>query len=431
MKSVIMFFVLFTVSFNSWAKVDIQTWQTDKGVKVFYVYAPQLPMVDINMTFDAGSARDKALWGLSNLTSDLIGSATPTLSEAEIAQGFNQYGSQYGSNSGKDRASIFLRSLTRPEILTPSLSLFAETLSQPVFKADILERERKRLMAGLKQKQVKPSVIASETMWSNLYGDHPYAHPTSGTLETVPKITLQNLKEFYQQYYVAANAQVVIVGNVDLQQAKKIAEEVTQGLSKGQKPQKLVAPKSMNKAFKEVIQFDATQTHYSLSQLGVARGDKDYVALFVGNHLLGGSGFSSMLMKEVREKRGLVYSVYSYFAPMKVAGPFTIGLSTKNASANEADKVVRETLKKFITDFSDDAFESIKANLIGGFPLRMDSNGKILNYVSMIGYYGLPLDYLESFPKQIASLTKQDVLKAWQNRIEPEKMLNVMVGKPE
>ena len=136
-------------------------------------------------------------------------------------------------------------------------------------------------------------------------------------------------------------------------------------------------------------------------------------------------------MEEVREKRGLVYSVYSYFAPQKVTGPFLIGLSTKNSTALEADKVVRETLQKFLQDFSEEKLQAIKDNLIGGWPLRMDSNGKIVGYISMIGFYDLPLDYLESFPKQIAKVTKQDVLQAWKKHIKPNNMVEVMVGKPQ
>jgi len=168
-----------------------------------------------------------------------------------------------------------------------------------------------------------------------------------------------------------------------------------------------------------------------LAQLGIERGNPDYVALFVGNHILGGSGFGSLLMEEVREKRGLVYSVYSYFAPQKVTGPFVIGLSTKNASALEADKVVRDTLNGFLKGFSDEKLQAIKDNLIGGFPLRSDSNAKILGYISMIGFYGLPLDYLDWFPKQIENVTKQDILAAWHKHIKPAEMLNIMVGKPQ
>lgn len=420
------------ISFQSvaYAQVDIQTWQTAKGAKVMYAYAPELPMVDVLISFDAGSARDGNDWGLASFTASMLGAGTPQKDENEISAGFNKLGAQFSHSAGRDRATIQLRSLTRPEILNPTLDLMTEVTSQAVFPEAILSREKARLKIGLKQKSVSPSALNSDALWADLYGDHPYAHPVSGTLETLPKISVQKVLAFYQKFYVARNAQVSIVGAVDKKKAQEIAEKLTKLLPKGQKPLALPNPKALTKAKQKLIQFDSSQTYYKLAQIGVERGNPDYYALFLGNHLLGGSGFGSLLMEEVREKRGLVYGVSSGFIPMKVAGPFVVALSTKNATAKQADEVVRDTLTKFMTDFSDEQLEAIKSNLVGGFPLRIDSNAKIAGYISMIGYYDLPLNYLEVFPKKMAALTKQDILTAWKRHIQPEKLLSVMVGKP-
>ncbi len=426
--TVIVAIAFFTFSAVASAQIEIQSWYTSKGAKVLYVYSDQLPMVDIRVTFDAGSARDGDVWGLASFTSSMLGSATSTMTEEEISAAFNNVGSQFSTNARKDRASLSLRSLTRAEILQESLNVFAEIIADPVFEETILKREKSRLKISLEQRQIRPGVVASEAMWRTLYGDHPYAHPVVGTLETVTKFTPKKLQQFYNKHYVANNAHIAIVGNVDLSQAKKIAEKLTKGLEKGEKPEPLPIPKPLKEAYEMHIEFDSTQTHYLLSQIGVARGGENYPALFVANHMLGGGGFSSLLMSEVRKERGLVYSIYSYFAPLKVNGPFVIGLSTQNATAEEADKVVREVLAGFMKDFSDEHFQLIKDNLIGGFPLRMDSNSKILGYIAMIGFYNLPLDYLEWFPQQIALLTKQDVLDAMQQTIQPDKMLRVKVG---
>lgn len=419
------------LSFSAMATVEIQSWQTASGAKVMYVQANQLPMLDIEVAFDAGSARDGENWGVAAMTSGLLGTATSKLNEDQVSETFNSIGAQIGSGVTRDSASISIRTLTRPEIMQTALDTFETLISDTQFTESIFDREMQRLKIGLKQKTVKPQVLSNEALWKTLYGDHPYAHPTSGTLESVESITLDSLKAFYKKYYVASNAVISIVGNVSKAQAKEIAEQLMQNLPKGQKPQGLVAPNVLNKHKPITIDFDSTQTYYSLAQLGIERGHPDYAALFVGNHILGGSGFGSLLMEEVREKRGLVYSVYSYFAPQKVAGPFLIGLSTKNASALEADKVVRETLEGFLKDFTDEKLQAIKDNLIGGFPLRIDSNAKILGYISMIGFYGLPLDYLEWFPKQIEQVTKEDVLKAWNKHVKSDEMLKIMVGKPE
>lgn len=421
--------VLYSVTAS--AKVNIQHWQTQGGSQVFFVHAPQLPMVDVEVRFDAGSARDGKEWGLASLTAALIGTKTSQMNEDQISSAFNHLGAQFSSDAGRDSASIHLRSLTRPAILKQALSTFSQVVSGSKFQSTILERERNRLMLALKQRSVKPSEMLSKHLWHDLYGDHPYGHPVDGTLETVPKISVKLLTQFYRRYYVAHNAQVSIVGNVSLAQAKKIAEQVTENLPAGQKPASLPVPKPTVKPQNNVTQFKSTQTYYALSQVGIQRGEPDYAALFVGNHILGGSGFSSLLMENVREKRGLVYSVYSYFAPMKVSGPFLIGLSTKNATAKEADQVVRQTLRDFSKGFSEAKLQAIKDNLIGGFPLRMDNNSKILGYISMIGFYHLPLDYLQRLPKQIAAVTKDDILKAWRKHVHPDKMVMVMVGEPK
>ena len=419
------------VSVSAFAGVHIQSWQTDNGAKVMYVQAKQLPMLDIQMTFDAGSARDGDVWGLAAMTSTLMGTATSKLNEEQVSETFNNIGAQISSDVSRDNASLSLRTLTRPEIMKTAVNNFANLVSDTQFKKIIFDREIQRLKIGLKQKSVKPQVISNELLWKTLYGNHPYGHPVSGTLESVNKINLDEINAFYKKYYVASNAVIAIVGNVDKAQAKALANQLTKNLPRGTKPPGLVNPKKEPKKQTLKVQFDSTQTYYSLAQLGIERGNPDYVPLFVGNHLLGGAGFGSLLMEEVREKRGLVYSVYSYFAPEKVTGPFIIGLSTKNSTANEANKVVRKTLNGFLKDFSDTKLQAIKDNLIGGFPLRADNNGKILGYISMIGFYNLPLDYLDAFPKLIAKVTKKDILQAWQKHIHPQNMVEIMVGKPK
>jgi zinc protease len=427
-KIIILFLSTLFISNAVFAGLNIQTWKTQNGSKVMFVHAPELPMVDIELKVDAGSARDGKLWGLAGVTSGLLGTATKTLTEDEISKKFNDVGAEFATGAGRDTATVSLRSLTRKEILDQSLTTFIEIIQNPKFETEILNRERARLILGLKQAQTQPRSIASKAMWHGLYGDHPYAHSPSGIVKTVEVITVEDLEEFYNEKYIANNAQVSIVGNVSLAQAKQMAEQVSNALNVGQKPASIPKPKPLESKKIEKVEFDSSQTHYSLSQLGIERGHPDYTALFVGNHILGGSGFNSLLMEEVRSKRGLVYGVYSYFAAMKVSGPFIISLSTKNSSAKESDQVVKQVLQDFMQDFSDEKLQAIKDNLIGGFPLRMNSNSKILGYISMIGFYNLPLDYLESFPKRIAKVNKQDILNAWNKQINLNKMQTVMVG---
>lgn len=166
-----------------------------------------------------------------------------------------------------------------------------------------------------------------------------------------------------------------------------------------------------------------------MGQVGMARGDKDYLALYLANHAFGGSGFGSRLMHEVREKRGLAYSTYSYFSPMHVAGPFQIGLQTRNDQVDEALNIIRNELNKYVTEGlgKDELNDSLK-NITGGFPLRIDSNKKIVEYLSVIGFYGLPLDYLNTFVDNINQQDRHKVSDALKRRLHPQKMLTVIVG---
>ncbi|WP_232023420.1 M16 family metallopeptidase [Thiomicrorhabdus aquaedulcis] len=413
------------------AGIQVETWHTQKGTKVMYVAAPQLPMLDIDVTFDAGSARDGDKPGVAYMTTLLLGTQTKTLSEQALADKTDALGINLGGDVQRDTASFSLRTLTRSSILTPALALFSDTLTESVMSEEVFLREKARVLVGLKQKQVSPENLANEAFWAQLYANHPYAHPVQGTVDSVKNITLNDLNAFYKRYMVAQNATISIVGNVTKAQAQTIAEQLFAKGAIGQKPEPLAAPIKSKQAVQKNIEFDSSQTYFRYGQLGVERGHPDYYALFLGNHLLGGSGFGSLLMAEVREKRGLVYGISSGFAPMRYAGPWSVALSTKNQSAKEAQTVVENTLKGFMQDFDAQQFEAIKDNLVGGFPLRIDSNGKIIGYISMMGFYNLPLDYLEAFPNAMARLTKQDVLAAWQRQIDLNAMTTVMVGKPQ
>jgi zinc protease len=423
-------------SLNAWSAVQIEQWHTKQGAKVMYVHAPQLPMLDIQVSFDAGSARDGQQWGLASMMTTLLGLQTKTHSEEELSDLINALGANVGGSIDRDMASYTLRTLTRESILKPALDLFHDSIVESTFDESIFERERNRVLVGLKQQQLMPSSIASNAFWAMLYGNHPYAHPVAGNVESVKALKLDAIQAFYNQYIVSKNALISIVGNVDKHQAQQIAENLLKGLPVGKVPATLEAPSSAKKGLSEsqrhqVIEFDSTQTYFKQGQIGVKRGDPDYYALFLGNHLLGGSGFGSLLMEEVREKRGLVYGVSSGFAPMRQPGPWLVGLSTKNKSAMQAKKVVNQTIKAFMKGFDEKHLQAIKDNLVGGFPLRIDSNGKIIGYITMIGFYDLPLNYLEEFPKAISALSKQDVLDAWQRHMDLKSMKSIMVGKPE
>jgi len=415
------------------ASPDIQHWQTKNGSDVYFVPSNDIPMVDVRIVFDAGSARDaemgKDLSGTALMTNGLLSEGAAGDDAQVLAEKFEAVGASFGNGSLKDMAWLSVRSLREDKYLQPALINLKNILSLPTFSKASFSRELERLKISVKAGKQSPSTIASLRFYSELYGDHPYALPSEGTEESLKKLKLSHLKEFYKKYYVAKNAVISIVGQLTKAEAEKIATDLVADLPSGIKAKKLPAVKPLTESKTIHIDFPSRQSSVMMGQVGMARGDADYYALYLANHAFGGSGFGSRLMQEVREDRGLAYSVYSYFSPMHVQGPFMIGLKTRNDQLDEAMGIVHAELKKYITQGpdSDELADSLK-NITGGFPLRIDSNKKIVEYLSVIGFYDLPLDYLDTFVSSVNLQNKKKVDDALQRRIHPDKMLTVIVG---
>jgi zinc protease len=423
--------VLLTISATANAAPDIQHWQTRNGVRVYFVPAAELPIVDVRVVFAAGSARDDGKPGLAQLSNGLLSEGADGLDADAIAQGFEGLGAQFGSGIDRDMGWLSLRSLSDAKLATPALDLLAKLLRHPDFPPQAFERERQRMLIALQEQEEKPEQIAENAFYKALYGDHPYATPPEGTKDSLTALTRADVQGFYKQYYVAHNALIAIVGALDRKSAEQLAETVAGSLPEGAAAAPLPAVKDLAAPQDIRKQHPSTQTSVYVGQPGLARGDADYFALYVANHVLGGSGLVSRLSDEIREKRGLSYSVYSYFFPMAQKGPFLMGLQTRNDQAEEAQRLMRETLSKYLAEGpSDKELAAAKSNITGGFPLRIDSNSKILEYLSVIGYYNLPLDYLDTFSKNIEAVSREQAHTAFQQRIQPDKLLSVSVGGP-
>jgi zinc protease len=415
------------------ATPNIQHWQSASGAKVLFVEDHDIPMLDVAVTLQAGSSFDApGKSGVAGMTHQLLDSGSEGLSEDEISRGMADIGAQFGGGFDQDSASVSLRTLSSAAERDKALDIMARVLQHPVFPQAILEREKVRLIAALKEAETKPENIAEKAFRKAVFGTHPYALLGSGEVDSVEKITVPDLSDFYRTHYQAANAVVAIMGDATRSQAEAIAQQLTAHLPISPAPAAL--PKVVMKipASEQRIRHPASQSHILIGAPGIARGDPDYFALYVGNYTLGGGGFVSRLMNEVREKRGLAYSVYSYFMPLKQPGAFQIGLQTKKEQADEALKLVRSTLTDFIAKGpTDKELEAAKQNIIGGFPLRIDSNRKILEYLSVIGFYDLPLTYLDDFTKNIDKVTVSQIRDAFRRHIDPRAMATVIVGAPE
>jgi len=411
------------------AMPSIQHWETANGARVYFVPAPELPMVDINVTFAAGSARDDGNAGLSHLTSTLLDSGAAGMSANEIADRLQALGAELNTGAARDMAWVTLRSLSDAEHLQPALTVYADVLGQPDFNASDIDRERARTQVAIRSEDQSPGEVAEIAEFKAMYGTHPYASRPSGTADSISRITRKQILAFYRKYYVAHNAVIAIVGDVDRKGAEQLAETLSSKMQPGTAAPPLPVPAALTRASEQRIFHPSAQTHILVGAPGIRRGDPDYFPLYVGNYVLGGGGLVSRLSDEVREKRGLSYSVSSQFSPMEQNGPFLLSLQTRNDKTDEALAVLRDTLKKFMQEGPTEAeLVAAKKNLTGGFALRIDSNSKILDYLVVIGFYGLPLDYLNTFNDNVMAVTHDQIVDAFRRRVSPDTMATVIVG---
>ena len=408
----------------------IEHWQTSQGSRVYFVHTEGLPMADIQVVLNAGSANDGHQFGIAELTAGMLDTGAGKWNADEIAQRFESVGAQFGVSSSMDMATLSLRTLTEPALFAKALETVQVILTNPLFKETDFKREKSRTLAGLKQQEESPGAQASIAFYKALYGDHPYGHPGSGDLKTVSDFKVSDIRDFYKKYYVAANSIVVIVGDLTKAQAEQTAQQVLTGLPIGRKPEPLADVSMPTQLTKQQIDFPSTQTHVLVGLPGSYRKDPDYFSLYVGNHILGGSGLVSKLFDEVREKRGLAYSASSNFIPLAKPGPFLISLQTRNDQTEKALDVVNQTLADYILKGPTEAeLIAAKKNITGGFALRSDTNKKLANYVGMIGFYDMPLDYLDTFQQQVENVTVASIKDAFKRRVNLQLLQTITVGK--
>jgi zinc protease len=303
-------------------------------------------------------------------------------------------------------------------------------ITQPSFEQKYLTRERRQTLRSIEASKQSPASIASLAFDKAVFANHPYAHPKIGTEKSINQISLQDLKQHYDKFYVAKNLTIALVGDITKVKAKQIARQISHGLNVGKKAKNNPVITALKSPKKIHIEFPSKQTHLLIGQSGVNRSHPDYYPLYLGNHIFGGSGLTSILSDEIREKKGLAYSAYSYFTKMKSNGFFMMRMQTKNDQALEAKNIALQTLKNFRNNAIDtQKLQDGKDNIIGGFALETASNANILTYLSIIGFYDLPLDYLSSFTDKIKDISAQDIQNAYERLIDMDKLIILSVGE--
>ena len=406
---------------------QIEHWIMDNGARVYFVSSTALPLIDIQVDFAAGSAYDpqnKA--GLAGLTFDLLQSGTDKMNEQTIADSLADTGGQLSTSTDLDRSSLSIRTLSSKPEREAIIGLATDLLTNPTFPPNAVQREKARSIAALKEALTRPSTLTDRRFNEAIYSGHPYGR--SPDVTSLERITQSDLVNFHQRFVVTKNATITIVGDVTRADAEGIANTLMAGLPAGQAAPALPQP-GQPEALTEHISNPSAQAHIQAGMPGMTRDDPDYFPLLVGNYILGGGGFVSRLMVEVREKRGFAYSVYSYFMPNRVAGPFVIGLQTRGSQAEDAIAVVRDVLQQFVSGGpTDEELNAAKDNLVNGFGLRLDSNAKIAGYVSMIGFYQLPPDWLDTYLQHVKNVTNDQIRDAFQRRVRKEHLVIISAG---
>ncbi len=429
----------------AFAALPIQHWTQSSGARIYLVESHSLPMVDVQIDFDAGGRRNplgKA--GLASLTAGHIdkglrpaqggrASAYPqAMDENQIGEAWADLGAGLNEGGSSDKMSFSLRSLSEPDILARAVDLASRHIGEPAFPADIWLRERERVAASIRESNTRPASIAEKAWLPAVYGGHPYGWEI--TEQTLAAISVEDMRAFYATHIQACRARVSIVGALTRAQADSVAASLLARLPAPPNGRceslPLVAEiQPLQAPLLREITFPSAQSHVLIGQPGYKRSDPDFFPMLLGNYILGGGGFVSRLTQEVRERRGLSYSVYSYFAPGMHAGAFTLGLQTRPDQARQAVQVAREVVSRFVADGPTEAeMQAVKDNLIGGFALRIDSNRKLLDQVAAIAWHELPLDYLDTWTQRVRAVTQGQVRDAFRRKLQPDRMVTVTVG---
>jgi zinc protease len=410
--------------------LKIQRWQTAKGVRVIFYQAMEVPMLDINIAFVAGSAYDGKQFGKSALTTQLINQGNGSLDATKIAEKLADIGAQYSSEASRDRVILSLKTLTKPAgHLQQAIDTFTLIINKPDFPEEAFNREKNQQLQLITQSQESPEDIANQILFKKLYQAHPYGHPINGTKETVSALERRDIQDFYKNYFVSANAVVVMVGAIEQEKAHQIADQLTADLPLGQPAPAIPKAAPLTASEKIALNFPATQTVLRIGQIGIDYNSPDYFALTVGNYILGGGALVSRLANEVREKRGLTYEISSQLAAMPGNGPFIISFSTENKEAANALKITQDTLTNFVNEGpSEKELAAAKQFLMGSFPLSLASNTGIANMLLRIALNNLANDYLDTYVTKIHAVTTAEITRAFQKLIHPDKMVVVTVG---
>jgi zinc protease len=405
----------------------------DNGLKVIVIEQHELPVVAFRLILKSGSACDptgKA--GLADLTAGLLRKGTKTRTATQVAEEIDFVGGSL--DAGADRDATYASCRVLSKYFDTGLGLLSDIILNPTFNQEEIDRLQKQTLASIQQQKDDPGNVAGEKFREFVFGDNPYGLPTEGTEESVPALTRDDIVNFHKKYYVPSNAVLAVVGDVkNADVLKKVKAKFSSWSGAPVTLPTLPEPPAIKGyQIRLVDKSDLTQTYIELGHLGIDRKNPDIFAVRVMNYILGGGGFASRLMDEVRAKRGLTYGIYSNYDYLKWQGAFNVSTFTQNDSTAAAIGAIIDQLKKIRSEgVTDKELADTKSFYTGYFPLQFETPEQIATQILIVELYNLGEDYLTNYTKNINAVTKEDVQRVAQKYIDPDNLKMVVVSKAE
>jgi zinc protease len=402
--------------------------ELDNGVVLLTSEQRALPMVSIELLIDAGSRYDAPQQeGVANLTARLLTYGTRRRTAVQISDALDFIGASLSARAGADLASVSLTVLKKD--LATGLDLLAEILTAPTFPQEEINRQKQSILAAIRARDEDPGDIAQRRFAALLYPQSPYGRPVEGTEASVNSLQQRDVREFYERYYRPNHSIMAVVGDVSQQEIIQALNQALEFWRRGEPSSQLSIPSVIGTPQVIRINRDLTQANIITGHEGVARSNPDYYAIQVMNYILGGGGFSSRAMDSVRNERGLAYSIYSSFNSEKSHGTFEFVMQTKNETALEAVRIVKDEIDRMREQrVSERELNDAKDYLTGSFPLRLDTNRKVASFIAQVEFFQLGMDYPERYVDLIKKVTAEDVERIAKRYLQPDRLITVIVG---
>jgi zinc protease len=409
--------------------LNIQDLKSPNGAAFWLVAEPSIPIVALEISFTGGARIDPAdRTGLANLMAGLIEEGSGDLDAVGFSKARDDLSARFGFSAGRDSFDVSARMLV--ETLEPSVALLATALASPHFDPDSIERVKAQILSVIAESGAEPETVAAQTWYAATFPDHSYGRPTEGTAESVAAISRDDLIAARTLMLTRANARIAVVGAIDAEQAGRMVDTVLSGLEQGT-PLVLVATNDTPPPGLTVIDLEVPQSAAIFGHAGLTRDDPDFIPAYVMNYILGGGGFASRLMTEVREKRGLAYGVYSYLSVSDETALYLGSVQTVNERMAETLEVIKAEWARMASEgVTADELDRAKRYLTGAFPLSFDSNSKIANYLVFIQEANLGIDYIDRRNGLIEAVTLEDIKRVAARLLKPDDLSIVVVGKP-